>query len=883
MLQTFLKKIFSKGDNKEIKKVLPLIEEIHMWSEKFSHFSAEDFPKKTKEFKERVQKKEETLEAILPEVFGLIESACKVLQGTKFLVGKDETEWQILPYNVQFTGAIILHHGRISEMKTGEGKTFVALMALYLNCLEGKGAHLITVNDYLAKRDAEWMNVLYSFLGVSVGIVIHGLSPEEKREAYACDITYGTNNELGFDYLRDNMAKSVEDQVMQRGVHFAIIDEVDSILIDEARTPLIISAPAEESTEKYKKYSVMIKNLAQDEDYKVDEKIKTAILTEKGITKMEQIMGVENIYTEKGFEEVHHIEQALKANFVFRKDIDYVVKENEIIIVDEFTGRLMPGRRYSDGLHQAIEAKEKVEIKRESKTLATITFQNFFRLYTKLAGMTGTAKTEEEEFAKIYSLSVLEIPTNKEVIRLDKHDVIYKNEEGKTHAIVKRIQEAYEKKQPVLVGTISIEKSEHLSRLLKKEKIPHHVLNAKYHEKEADIIRKAGEKGAITIATNMAGRGTDIKLGESVPDLGGLLVIGTERHESRRIDNQLRGRSGRQGDPGESQFFVSMEDDLMRLFGAEKVKKMMETMGIPDDLPIENVLISRSIENAQKKVEGRNFDTRKHILQYDDVMNKHREIIYTRRQKQLVAASIHVEVMNMIQEEAKYIVQSILQEKESHEWDRNEILQRISSIHQSSELPQKEDLEACDFPEQIETMMCEYLRNEYEKRIEGVPLKVVHHAEKVLILQTMDTLWVEHIDTMTHLRESVSLRGYGQKDPLIEYKQEAYERFLQLLDTIRRESVSTLFKFEIEMTEFIPQTRAPSLTNEDQIINQLRESSMSSSGKKGPIIMEGSSENTVTLIKESSTTSKNISQPKVERNEPCPCGSGKKYKKCCGF
>jgi len=593
MLNKIINAIIGDTNSKELMKRSPLIEAINQKEVEFQSLSEDSLKAKTNEFIERLSAGE-TADDLLVEAFAVVKNACRRLVGTKFTLGKEEKTWDMIPYDVQLMGGIMLHEGKIAEMKTGEGKTLVASLALYLNALHKKGAHLVTVNDYLARRDAEWMGVLYKYLGLSVGTIVHGLSPSERQEAYGADITYGTNNEFGFDYLRDNMTGRLENRV-QRDLHYAIVDEVDSILIDESRTPLIISAAAEESTDKYYQYSRLVAQLVPDEHYNVDEKGKSATLTEAGVSRMEQLLGVENIYTEAGFLEVHHIEQALKARALFQRDRDYLVKEDEIIIVDEFTGRLMPGRRYSDGLHQAIEAKENVEVKRESKTLATITFQNYFRLYAKLAGMTGTAKTEEEEFFKIYGLETIVIPTNQPIMRQDEPDYIYKNSRGKWNNVVKTIKELHEKGQPVLVGTISVETSEMLSKMLKLTGVRHEVLNAKHHEREAEIVALAGQKGAVTIATNMAGRGTDIKLGEGVRDLGGLAIIGTERHDSRRIDNQLRGRSGRQGDPGFSRFFISMDDDLMRLFGSDRIKGMMERLGIDDDTPIENKLITRII------------------------------------------------------------------------------------------------------------------------------------------------------------------------------------------------------------------------------------------------------------------------------------------------
>ena len=829
MVRRLIEKIIGEPNERALKKIRPLIPIINKIEEEYQQTlnSDEDYPRKTAEFRERLQKGE-TLDDLLPEAFALVKSACRRIYGREFVIdklfsekseaaqeelaqegGKSEEEiareaaankyvWRMIPFDVQLMGGVALHQGKIAEMKTGEGKTLVCTMPLYLNALAGKGAFLVTVNEYLAQRDAGWMGVLYNFLGMSVGVILNNMSPTAKREAYACDITYGTNSEFGFDYLRDNMATATENLV-QKELNYAIVDEVDSILIDEARTPLIISSPADESTGKYQKYDSLVRQLQAEEDFEIDEKQRTATLTETGILKMEKLMGVDNIYTDAGFEEVHHIEQALKANFIFKNEVDYVVKDGEIIIVDEFTGRLMVGRRYSDGLHQAIEAKERVEIKRESKTLATVTLQNYFRLFKKLAGMTGTAKTEEEEFLMIYGLETIVVPTNKAVARLDKTDVIFKNQRGKYIAVASRVKEAHLKGQPVLIGTVSIEKSEVLSRILQKEGISHTVLNAKYHEKEAEIIAQAGAKGAVTIATNMAGRGTDIKIDDEVRGLGGLLVIGTERHESRRIDNQLRGRTGRQGDPGESQFFVSMDDDLMRLFSGERLQKMMETLKLPDETPIQNGIISNSIESAQKKVEGRNFDIRKHLVEYDDVMNKHREIIYSRRRKALGSDNIKNDIVLLMEKEAERIVR-VNQTDSGRSFDAGGIVDAVATFIPEAktqisldELQDLNDDEAVI--EHVKGYLFEVYRNK-ETRLNDP--EILRRIEKGVSLSVIDSLWMDHIDNMQNLRESVSLRGYGQRDPLIEYKEQAYHMFMQLLNDIQSRVVATLFRLDLE-------------------------------------------------------------------------------------
>ncbi|MEI7511438.1 MAG: preprotein translocase subunit SecA [Candidatus Peregrinibacteria bacterium] len=811
-------------------------------------------------------------------LLALAKNACRRLMGTKFMVIRHEQEWNMIPFDVQLIGALALLEGKISEMKTGEGKTLVAGIAASVAAFEGKGVHVVTVNDYLAERDKAWMTPLFEKLGHSVGVVVHGKNSAERRDSYGSHITYGTNNEFGFDYLRDNMAQRTENLV-QRNLHFAIVDEVDSILIDEARTPLIISAPAEESTQKYMEYARLVESLEKEKDYTIDEKQKTAILTEEGIAHMEKLLGIENIYTEKGFTEVHHIEQSLRAMCCFQKDVDYVVKDGEIFIVDEFTGRMMPGRRYSGGLHQALEAKETVEVKRESKTLASITFQNYFRLYHHLAGMTGTAETEAEEFGKIYGLPVLPIPPNKPVVRNDLPDVVFKNEKGKFMAIREHIREKHATGQPVLIGTISIERSEILSALLTQAGIPHNVLNAKHHEQEAEIVANAGQKGAITIATNMAGRGTDIKLGEGVQELGGLAIIGSERHESRRIDNQLRGRAGRQGDPGETQFFVSLEDSLMRLFGSERLLNMMNAMNVPDDLPIQNGIISSGIESAQKKVEGIHFDRRKHVLQYDDVMNRHREIIYARRRKVLEHDDLRGEVLEMIETEASNIIQNATAHREIHQWDYSGIYSALSGIHNSPALS-LESVKAMESEDELSAMAMEYLTNAYQEKESRFPSEeIARTAERMVYLQTIDMLFMEHLEAMTQLREQVALRAYGQRDPLMEFKGDAFLLFEKLLASIRRGTLVTLFHIEVEMRLPENPIEIQGLqTNENEIEENL--------GFTGPFAQKPAStkglSGNITTVKviDDGGTVKNTAP--TGRNDLCPCGSGKKYKKCCG-
>ncbi len=881
MIHKFISAVLGDPNEKELKRKRALVQKINAKEEEYQALSEEELKAKTPEFMARIERGE-PLDELMVEAFAVVKNACRRLYGKSFAVGKEERVWEMIPYDCQLIGGMILHEGKIAEMKTGEGKTLVACLPLYLNALAKKGAHLVTVNDYLARRDAQWMGVLYGYLGLSVGVVVHGMQPHERKQAYEADLTYGTNNEFGFDYLRDNMVQRLEHRV-QRELHYSIVDEVDSILIDEARTPLIISAAAEESTEKYYHYNQLIAQLEAEKHFAIDEKARTATLTEEGIAKMEQLMGVENIYTEAGFSEVHHIEQALKATAIFRKDKDYLVKDGEVLIVDEFTGRLMPGRRYSDGLHQAIEAKEGVEVKRESKTLATITFQNYFRLYKKLAGMTGTAKTEEEEFYKIYGLETIVIPTNKPVIRQDQPDLIFKNARGKWRNVVEAIAELHSKGQPVLVGTVSVEKSEMLSGMLALKGIPHQVLNAKHHEREAEIVAQAGQKGSVTIATNMAGRGTDIKVDEEVRQLGGLAIIGTERHDARRIDNQLRGRSGRQGDPGSSRFFISMDDDLMRLFGSDRMKGMMDKLGVEEDMPIENSLVSRGIESSQKRVEGHNFDIRKHILEYDDVMNKHREIIYSRRLAVLKSESLKEQVLKMMESEAKYLTALHSSTPDRSQWDLQALVDSVNAMipHRSKPLA-AEDIEALEDSEEIAENIHNILCTEYRLKEEALEDPAhLRTAEKRILLRVTDTLWQEHITQMTQLRETVSLRGYGQRDPLMEYKQEAFTLFKGLLDSIQRNTINALLKMQIAPAapaeEEKEKTPAEVRTNQAAIEQGLNHSPLASR-RPGPSPQAIQNRVAQRIL---------AAQPQIKaeeqgRNDPCPCGSGKKYKKCHG-
>lgn len=835
MLNIF-RKILGDPNEKEIKKLNKVVEQVNQWEPQMESLSDEELGAKTVEFKQRLSQGE-TLEDILPEAFAAVREASKRALGMR-------------PFNVQVLGGIALHQGRIAEMKTGEGKTLVATMPVYLNALTGKGVHVVTVNDYLARRDSEWMGQIYKFLGLEVGLIVHGLDFADRRKAYGADITYGTNNEFGFDYLRDNMVSEKENMV-QRPLNYAIVDEVDSILVDEARTPLIISGQAEESTEIYHKFARFVPRLSAEADYTVDEKAHSAMPTDKGIKKAETYLGVENLYDEENIELLHHFQQALKAHALMKLDRDYVVKDDKVIIVDEFTGRLMFGRRYSDGLHQAIEAKENVKVENESKTLATITFQNYFRMYKKLAGMTGTAATEEEEFRNIYGLDVVVIPTNMPMIRDDAPDAIYKTEKGKLEAIVSEVEECYGRGQPTLVGTISIEKSELLSGMLKRKGIPHEVLNAKYHEKEAEIVARAGQRGAVTIATNMAGRGTDIVLGEGVPDIGGLHIIGTERHEARRIDNQLRGRSGRQGDRGSSRFYISLEDDLMRLFGGDNVKAIMDRLGMEEDMPIEHPMITRSIENAQKKVESRNFDIRKHVLEYDDVMNTQREVIYSQRRKVLESDDVKEMIFALMEDVTERLLE-VYAGGEIHpeEWDLKGLSNHVSEIFQLKEEVFPVTSEAETTRENIKMAILEKAKVAYEQKEEEIGRENMVGIGKHFMLRVVDQKWMDHIDAMDQLRDGIGLRAYGQRDPVIEYKFEGYEMFQEMIKSIQEDTLRFLFRVKLAAT---PERKEVA-----------RNISYSHS--------DGSAEVQKPVKRDK----------KIGRNDPCPCGSGKKYKKCCG-
>ena len=785
MFDKFFDRLFNGSNEKEIKKIRKIVErEINPLEESLMKLSDSSLSSKTVEFKNRLQKGE-TLDDILPEAFAVVREASRRVLGMRH-------------FDTQLIGGIVLHRGNIAEMSTGEGKTLVATAPVYLNALAGKGVHVITVNDYLAKRDSEWMGQVYKFLGLSVGLIIHDLDFNQRKIAYNSDITYGTNNEFGFDYLRDNMVVSL-NQMVQRPLHFCLIDEVDSILIDEARTPLIISGPGQKSTDNYYVLAKLVPKLKAEEDYTIDEKQKTVAPTEKGVAKMEKLLNVENLYDPENIELNHLFVQALRAQTMMIKDRDYVVKDNEVIIVDEFTGRLMYGRRYSDGLHQAIEAKEGLQVARESQTLATITFQNYFRMYSKLAGMTGTAKTEEQEFIKIYGLPVLQIPTNKPIQRKDLPDVVYKTQKGKYKAVVREIQRRHATGQPMLIGTTSIEQSEQLSHMLKNAGVVHNVLNAKYHEKEAMIVAQAGQKGQVTIATNMAGRGTDITLGEGVPELGGLAIIGTERHESRRIDNQLRGRAGRQGDPGSSQFFLSLEDDLMRIFGGDNIKNFMDKMGLEDDEEIKSKMVSKAIRKAQKRVENRNFDIRKYVLEYDDVMNQQRKVIYEQRHKVLIGENLKEQILAMIDGLISDAMNIYVNPKVyPEEWDFEELIkycEKYFLIPGEITVEQAENLSR----EDVEKTLIEFAYKTYENRENSIGAPLMRELEKAVMLKVIDSKWMEHLDDMDMLKEGIGLRSYGQRNPIIEYKVEAFDMFEEMQHAMVEMIIMYLYHIQVRV------------------------------------------------------------------------------------
>jgi len=865
MIGNILKKIIGTKNERELKRIQPIVDKANTLEEGLRGLSDDELKRKTPLFKERIERGED-LDALLPEAFALVREVARRTINMRH-------------FDVQLVGGVVLHEGKIAEMATGEGKTLVATLPVYLNALTGLGVHVITVNDYLAKRDTQWMGPIYKFLGLSVDTIVHGLDDDERKKAYACDVTYGTNNEFGFDYLRDNMRYTL-DECVQREFNYAIVDEVDSILIDEARTPLIISGPAEESTDKYYKINRLVYQLKKDKDFMVDEKAKSAYLTEEGVAKVERLINIDNLYDPKYVDLLHHINQALRAHYLFSRDVDYIVKDGQVIIVDEFTGRLMPGRRFSDGVHQALEAKENVKIERENQTLATITFQNYFRMYKKLAGMTGTADTEALEFKKIYNLDVIVIPTNVPLIRTNYTDVIYRTEKEKFKAVVGEIEELYKKGRPVLVGTLSIDKSERVSEMLKRKGIPHHILNAKNHESEAEVVAQAGRSRAVTISTNMAGRGTDILLGgnpvflaltmckgqkdteeyikaleeakricekdkEGVIRPGGLHILGTERHESRRIDNQLRGRSGRQGDPGSSRFYVSLEDEIMRLFGSDRVSPILGKLGMKEDMPIEHPFITKAIENAQTKVEGHNFEIRKYLLEYDNVMNKQRETVYGMRREVMKDGNVKDHIYDMIEEICENLVYEHAPEKVyPEEWDLQSLKNRIYETFFFHI-----DLDSTD----IKTITREGLIDIVEEKVFSVYKEKdklfgedeLRAIEQFITLNSLDTHWKEHLLSLDHLKEGIGLRGYGQKDPLREYQRESFELFLDMLDRVKYDTVKKMFAVQPAKEE---------ITHNEPIMFMNR-------GDERPLEQK---------------------EKKIGRNAPCPCGSGKKYKRCCG-
>jgi preprotein translocase subunit SecA len=875
MLGVIAKKLFGSKNDRELKKLEPIVRQINELEPTMQSLSDEEMKAKTEEFKERLAS-EESVDDLLPEAFALVrETSMRTLHMRHF--------------DVQLIGGIVLHQGKIAEMKTGEGKTLAATLPVYLNALTGKGVHVVTVNDYLAQRDAEWMGTIYRFLGLSVGVIINDMDDEERRAAYACDVVYG--NEFGFDYLRDNMKFQVEDFV-QRELHYSIVDEVDSILIDEARTPLIISGPTDENTDKYYQINRVIPGLKKEIHYTIDEKARSVVLTEEGVARVEKALNVENLYDPGQMETLHHVNQALKAHTLFKKDVDYIVKDGQVIIVDEFTGRLMPGRRYSDGLHQGLEAKEGVRIENENQTLATITFQNYFRMYDKLAGMTGTADTEAPEFKKIYALEVVVIPTNVEMIRIDNADLIYKTEQEKFEAAVEEIRDCHDRGQPALVGTISIEKSEYLARRLKKIGIPHNVLNAKNHAGEAEIVAQAGRLGAVTISTNMAGRGTDIVLGgnptflarskskkgegseefdellerfkrecevekQQVLAAGGLHILGTERHESRRIDNQLRGRSGRQGDPGSSRFYLSLEDDLMRIFGGERVKMIMERVGMEEGEPIEHKYTTRAIENAQKKVEGHNFEIRKHLLEYDDVMNKQREVVYSQRRVILGGDNLKDTILEMMEDVVEDLVDRFTDERTHYEdWD-------VSGLEEAlwGQFGIRFIFDSLPPTDQTRIGMADHVvdavKKAYDRKEQDVTTEIMRELEKFVMLTAVDNQWKDHLLSMDHLKEGIGLRGYGQRDPLKEYQKEGYDLFLEMNARIKEEVARTMLLVKLARDDEL-----------DELARQREQEMVLSHGDSGG--------------EESKPKTVRRQTDKVGRNAPCPCGSGKKYKKCCG-
>ena len=846
MIGKALTKIFGSKNERILKQLRYLVQEINDFEPEIQKLDDQELAGKTVVFRERIAKGE-SLDDLLPEAFAVVREAGKRILGERH-------------YDVQMIGGIVLHQGKIAEMKTGEGKTLTSTLPIYLNALTGKGVHVVTVNDYLASRDMEWMGKIYRFLGLTTGKIVHDMDDAQRKEAYEADVTYGTNNEFGFDYLRDNMKFEMAD-FCQRGHNYAIVDEVDSILIDEARTPLIISGPTDTSTELYDKVDSIMRDFKKDAHFTVDEKARHVLLTDDGVGLGEKLLNVDNLYDPRNIDKLHHINQALKAHALFQRDVDYIVKDDEVVIVDEFTGRTMEGRRYSDGLHQALEAKEHVKIKKENQTLASITFQNYFRMYGKLGGMTGTADTEAPEFKKIYDLDVVVMPTHNTMIRNDYADVIYKNQVAKYRAIVQEIKELHANKQPILVGTISIDVSEKISKMLQKEKIAHDVLNAKQHDREADIVAEAGQIGRVTIATNMAGRGTDVKLGPGVRELGGLHILGTGRHESRRIDNQLRGRSGRQGDPGSSRFYLSLEDDLLRIFGSGRIAGVMDKLGMEEDEPIEHSMISKAIENAQRKVEGHNFDIRKHLLEYDDVMNKQREIIYKQRCEVLESDNIKSIIEDMITELVELLVNEFaIQKIPSEDWEWESLRERCRELFNVDYFPVEEDRKDLD-AELLSKKINEAVELEYQKREAKIESGQMRHLERLILLQLVDNLWKEHLLNMDHLKEGIGLRGYGQKNPLNEYKKEGFELFMSMIDSVKEQTVRTLMHVQVMGDDEIAQMEEERRRQKEKELEMSRRANAAELESRQPLKRQ---------------------EVKIGRNQPCPCGSGKKYKKCCG-
>jgi preprotein translocase subunit SecA len=845
MIGKLLKKVFGTQNERTLERIRPIVARVNDLEAAVRDLPDDRLAAKIAEFRLRVEKGE-SLDDLLPETFAVVREA-----GRRVL--------DMRHFDVQLVGGVVLHEGRIAEMRTGEGKTLVATLPIVLNALTGRGVHLVTVNDYLARRDADWMGKIYRFLGMSVGVIVHGMDDAERQAAYRADITYGTNNEFGFDYLRDNMKFRMEDMV-QRDLHYAIVDEVDSILIDEARTPLIISGPAEESTSFYVRVNSVIPFLKKDVDYTVDEKARQVLLTEdSGIPKLEKLLSVDNLYDPRNIEVLHHVNQALKAHVLFHRDVDYMVKDGEVVIVDEFTGRLMPGRRWSDGLHQAVEAKEGVKVENENQTLATITFQNYFRMFDKLAGMTGTADTEAAEFQQIYNLGVTIVPTNRPMIRRDLSDQIYRTEKEKFQAVLEEVKELHAQGRPVLVGTVSIEKSERLSGLLKRHGIPHNVLNAKHHEQEAQIIAEAGQAGKVTIATNMAGRGVDIKLGEGVVEKGGLHIIGTERHESRRVDNQLRGRAGRQGDPGSSRFYLSLEDDLLRIFGSDRIAPIMEKLGMEEGEPIEHPLINRAVENAQKKVEAHNFDIRKHLLEYDDVMNKQRTVIYDMRREILGSETLRDMVMEFAGEIASDLVDRFCDEKtHPEEWDFDGLSAACHAQFAFRPAFPEEERPSLK-PQEVEERIRSGAESFYAGKEAEYGTDAMRYLERMFLLSTVDALWKDHLLSMDHLKEGIGLRGYAQKDPLKEYQREGFDLFSDLVSRIKEESLKRLFHVKVQREEEVAEAKERAAAPRPARVSLSRGD-----------------------IRSAGRTTQKRQGVKVGRNDPCPCGSGKKYKKCCG-